>query len=139
MASFSGRGPSPWDEIKPELVAPGTNVLSTFPGGAYAEGTGTSMAAPHVAGLAALLLQANPKLTPDQIEQLLMTTAEPLGAHVPNNATGRGLVNAYTAGLRVTASGELVGHVVRPDGGGIAQATVTAAQTRRQPGGQQWR
>ena len=128
VASFSGRGPSPWDEIKPELVAPGTNVLSTFPGGAYAEGTGTSMAAPHVAGLAALLLQANPKLTPDQIEQLLMTTAEPLGAHVPNNATGRGLINAYTAGLQVTASGELMGRVVRPDGGGIAQATVTAAQ-----------
>ncbi len=128
VASFSGRGPSPWGEIKPELVAPGTNVHSAFPGGAYAEGTGTSMAAPHVAGLAALLLQASPDLTPDQIEQLLMATAEPLGASAPNNATGRGLVNAYAAGLRVTASGELVGRVVRPDGGGIAQATVTASQ-----------
>lgn len=132
VASFSGRGPSPWKEIKPELAAPGTNIVSAFPGGGYAEGAGTSMAAPHVAGLAALLLQASPNLTPDQIEQLLVVTAQPLGSPAPNNATGHGLVNAYAAGLRVTASGELLGRVVRPDGGGIAQAAVTV--TRRDTG-----
>jgi uncharacterized repeat protein (TIGR01451 family) len=126
-ATFSGRGPSPWGEIKPEVTAPGVNILSSFPGGGLALGTGTSMATPHVAGLAALLLQANPNLTPDQLEYLLESTARPLGSVVPNNTTGWGLVNAYAAALRVTASGEIVGRVVRTDGGGLAQAEVTAA------------
>jgi uncharacterized repeat protein (TIGR01451 family) len=126
VTTFSGRGPSPWGEIKPEVAAPGVNVISAFPGGGYASGTGTSVATPHIAGLAALLLQANPALSPGQLEILLMTTAEPLGPVAPNNATGWGLVNAYAAGLRVTNSGELMGQVVRPDGGGIAWPTVTA-------------
>lgn len=127
VARFSSRGPSPWDEIKPEIAAPGVNVVSAFPGGGYRSGSGTSMAAPHVAGVAALLLQADPTLTPDQLEALLLGTSEPLGATVPNQATGWGLVNAYTAGMRVTASGEIAGLVRRADGGGIAHATITAA------------
>jgi uncharacterized repeat protein (TIGR01451 family) len=125
-AAFSGRGPSPWGEVKPELAAPGVNVVSAFPGGGLAMGTGTSMATPHVAGVAALLLQANPNLTPDQLEYVLKSTSQPLGAIVPNNTTGWGLVNAYAAGLRITASGEISGRAVRADGGGIASPTVTA-------------
>jgi uncharacterized repeat protein (TIGR01451 family) len=126
-ATFSGRGPSSWHEVKPEVTAPGVNVVSSFPGGGLAKGTGTSMAAPHVAGLAALLLQANPNLTPDQIENLLKAAAVPLGTVVPNNVTGWGLVNAYAAGLRVTSSGEITGRVARPDGGGIPCPAITAA------------
>ncbi len=126
IATFSGRGPSPWGEFKPEVVAPGVNIVSAFPGGGYASAAGTSMATPHVAGLAALLLQASPDLSPAQLESLLTATAEPLGASAPNNATGWGLVNAYAAGLRVTQSGELTGQVLRSDGSSIARPTVTA-------------
>ena len=126
VARSSGRGPSPWKEIKPEVVAPGANVISAFPGGGYRMSSGTSMAAPHVTGLAALLLQADPDLMPDQLEALLKTTASPPGTVVPNNVYGWGLVNAYAAGLRVTASGEIIGRVVRTDGGGIAQPVLTA-------------
>ena len=115
IALFSSRGPSPWNEVKPELTAPGVQIRSTFPGNGYATASGTSMAAPHVAGLAALLLQSNPLLTPDEIEDILQKTAEPLGAVIPNNDFGWGLVNAYAAGLKVTSHGELAG-VVRQAG-----------------------
>lgn len=127
VARFSSRGPSYWGEIKPEIAAPGVNIVSSFPGGGYRSADGTSMAAPHVAGVAALLLQADPTLTPDQLEVLLTGTAEPLGSVVPNQATGWGLVNAYAAGMRVTSSGEITGWVRRADGTGIAHATITAS------------
>ncbi len=124
-ASFSSRGPSPWGEIKPEMAAPGVNIFSSYLGG-YALSDGTSMAAPHVTGLAALLYQANPQLTPDQAEAILSQTATPLGSKVPNNDTGMGLVNAYAAGLRVTQSGELRGEVMRSVGGTVAYPRITA-------------
>jgi uncharacterized repeat protein (TIGR01451 family) len=127
VATFSARGPSLWGEVKPELVAPGVDVWSTFPGGGYALGDGTSMAAPHVAGVAALLWQANDALTPDQIEVILKATARPLGAITPDPASGWGVVNAYAAGLRVTEHGELAGRVTRIDGGGISTPTLTAS------------
>jgi subtilisin family serine protease len=57
------------------LVAPGVNILSTIPGGGYASFSGTSMAAPHVTGAIALMLSANPKLTPTEIANILLRTA----------------------------------------------------------------
>ncbi len=108
---FSSRGPSSWGEVKPELSAPGVNVISAFPGGGYAKMDGTSMAAPHVAGIAALLLEANPNLGVDQLEQILLQTAEPLSTTIPNNVSGYGLVNAYAAALQVTQNGILRGSV----------------------------
>ncbi len=114
-ASFSSRGPSPWNEIKPEISAPGVKIQSAFPGGGYVEMSGTSMAAPHVAGVAALLLQANPNLSVDQLEQIVINSAEPLGNSVPNNDTGYGLVNAFTAVLQVTQKGLLRGTIVSAD------------------------
>lgn len=108
---FSSRGPSTWAEVKPELSAPGVNVISTYPGGGYAKMDGTSMAAPHVAGIAALLLEANPNLTVDQLEQILLQTTEPLSNTIPNNVSGYGLVNAYAAALQVTQKGNLRGRV----------------------------
>ena len=133
MARFSSRGPSPWHENKPEIAAPGVNVVSSFTGGGYRSADGTSMAAPHVTGVAALLLQAEPSLSPDQLEAILIGTAEPLGAMIPNQATGWGLVNAYAAGMRVTASGEIVGRVLRADGVGIANAAITATSHGSEP------
>lgn len=74
VASFSNdAGFSPVDYV----VAPGVNVFSTTPGNRYASYNGTSMAAPHVAGIAALMLSANPNLTPQQVIDLLTTTASP--------------------------------------------------------------
>ncbi|WP_042351020.1 S8 family serine peptidase [Bacillus massiliigorillae] len=76
LASFSSRGPVTvsW-EIKPDVVAPGVAIDSTVPGG-YIALQGTSMAAPHVAGAAALLKQAHPEWKPDQIKSALMSTAK---------------------------------------------------------------
>ncbi|MGB3266310.1 MAG: S8 family peptidase [Microcoleus sp.] len=72
MADFSNRaGSAPLDYV----IAPGVDILSTTPNNTYKTYEGTSMAAPHVAGVAALVLSANPNLTPAQVEQILISTA----------------------------------------------------------------
>ncbi|MEG4291934.1 S8 family serine peptidase [Microcoleus sp. C2C3] len=72
MADTSNRaGSTPLDY----LVAPGVDIYSTTPYNNYESETGTSMAAPHVAGVAALVLSTNPTLTPAQVEYILTTTA----------------------------------------------------------------
>jgi len=75
-AYFSSRGPVTvnW-EIKPDIVAPGTNIMSTVPNG-YQALQGTSMAAPHVAGVVALIKEAHPDWTTEQIYGAIKTTAE---------------------------------------------------------------
>jgi subtilisin len=60
--------------IVPDLVAPGVGIVSARPGGGYQEMDGTSMATPHVAGLAALLLEAAPDATPDRVEQAIFAS-----------------------------------------------------------------
>jgi subtilisin family serine protease len=76
LATFSNpAGPNPL----PLVVAPGVDVLSTDLYQDYNFRTGTSMAAPHVAGVVALMLEANPTLTPGQVEQILIDTAQPEG------------------------------------------------------------
>ncbi len=130
VASFSSRGPSPFAALKPDVVAPGVQIRSTFHGGGYAMEDGTSMATPHVAGLAALLRQANPRLTPQDIIALIRRTARPVGPDpLPNMSYGAGLADAYTAVSTALSAGELVGRVTRSgDGGPVrsAQVTVTA-------------
>ena len=118
LANSSSRGPSPYGEIKPELSAPGTGVRSSLPGGAYGAGTGTSMAAPHVAGVAALLRQVDASLSVDEIEEILTSTADPMTnaqyPGVPNNGWGYGIVNAYkavSAALGLT-EGRITGRVL---------------------------
>ncbi|WP_226673089.1 S8 family serine peptidase [Rossellomorea aquimaris] len=102
LGSFSLQGPSPYDEIKPEIAAPGVNIRSSVPGGNYEGGwNGTSMAGPHVSAVAALLRQVDASLTVDEIEEILMSTAVPLTdgtfPESPNNGYGHGLVNAFDA------------------------------------------
>ncbi|MGR9048492.1 S8 family serine peptidase [Halobacillus faecis] len=76
VAPFSSRGPvtTNW-EIKPDILAPGVDIYSTVPGG-YQSLQGTSMAAPHVAGMAALIKEAHPNWTPEEVKQALTSTAD---------------------------------------------------------------
>ncbi|MCS1350640.1 S8 family serine peptidase [Mechercharimyces sp. CAU 1602] len=119
LANFSLLGPSPYDEIKPDISAPGVNIRSTVPGGGYEGGwNGTSMAGPHVSAVVALLKQADSSLTVDEIEQILMETAIPLTDSTypesPNNGYGEGLVNAYDAVSTVmTGLGSVEGQVLK--------------------------
>ncbi|MGP7817043.1 S8 family serine peptidase [Niallia sp. 01092] len=78
LADFSSRGPvtNSW-EIKPDVLAPGVVINSTVPGG-YMSLQGTSMAAPHVAGACALILEAHPNWTPEEVKAALMNTAKPM-------------------------------------------------------------
>ena len=59
IADFSGRGPSVYGKINPDISAPGVDVISSVPGGGYESFSGTSMAAPHTSGTIALLLSAS--------------------------------------------------------------------------------
>ena len=79
LAKFSLRGPSKLtNKFKPEISAPGVNIFSADYKGGYVLKTGTSMAAPHVSGAVALILEANRNLTVDKVEEILKTTATPL-------------------------------------------------------------
>ncbi|MFN2114386.1 MAG: S8 family serine peptidase [Anaerolineae bacterium] len=124
----SGRGFSLTDEYKPDVVAPGTAITSTIPGGGWARATGTSMAAPHVAGTVALLRQASPDLSAAAIVEVLERTATPLARLVPDPASGWGLVNSYQAVRSVMDVGTLHGAVADAgDGEPIAWARVRIA------------
>ena len=76
---FSSRGPTIDRLPKPDLVAPGSDITSLKTGGGYVAQSGTSMATPMVVGAAAILWEKNPELTPDQIRQILVSTAEDRG------------------------------------------------------------
>jgi subtilisin family serine protease len=107
LAFFSSLGPVSVDgsnRPKPDIVAPGSGVLSAFPGGTYEFAGGTSMAGPHVAGVVALVWSANSALIGqiDQTEAILRQTTTPYTGPPPNcgsleNAVGVGIVNAYEA------------------------------------------
>lgn len=116
IAGFSSRGPSPFGPIKPEMVAPGVNVKSTFPGGGYAIGDGTSMATPHVAGVVALMKSAAPGLTIAEARYALTSTAQQsISATYPGNSYGWGRLDAYGAVLAVAHTGSVTGAVIRGD------------------------
>ncbi len=126
IASFSSRGPALIQGkkvIKPDVSAPGVSVKSALPGKKYGVQSGTSMAGPHVAGLAALLFSANPSLIGqvDKVEQIIRETSLPLyssqvcsnisGGSYPNPVYGYGRVDALAAvkkALSVTSINESV-------------------------------
>lgn len=97
---FSSRGPITWDgvkHIKPDISAPGNAILSAKPGGGYQKMSGTSMACPHVSGLVALVLEANPAYSVDQVEDLLESTAKDLGNNGKDNTYGHGRADIKAA------------------------------------------
>lgn len=113
IAEFSSRGPVISDgsgRVKPDIAAPGVDVLSALPGGTYGAASGTSMAGPHIVGVVALMWSANPKLIGNiaRTEQILRETAQPAPnsvqgivcgdpSAVPNDYAGYGVVDAYAA------------------------------------------
>ena len=111
VAFFSSRGPVTVDgsgRIKPDIAAPGVDILSSLPGGMYGSNSGTSMAGPHVAGAVALLWSADPGLIGDidRTEQLLIQAADPytgststgcFTGDIPNAAYGYGVLDVYEA------------------------------------------
>ncbi|RPJ25237.1 MAG: peptidase S8, partial [Chloroflexi bacterium] len=111
MAVFSSRGPVIADgsgRMKPDITAPGVDILSALPGGMYGSNSGTSMAGPHVAGAVALLWSADPTLIGDidRTEQLLIQAADPytgstvagcFEGDIPNAAYGYGVLDVYEA------------------------------------------
>jgi len=91
----SSRGPTSIGMVKPDVVAPGVNIKSTKLGGGYIYLTGTSMATPHVAGAAALLMQACPNFTTYEVKITLINTAFDLG--YDENTQGSGRINVLRA------------------------------------------
>lgn len=117
IASFSSRGPVTVDgsnRFKPDISAPGQSVRSTTRYDSYGWLSGTSMAAPHVAGLVALVLQMEPALAGnvEAIEQVVMDTAVPLtttdgcggdtSSDVPNHTFGYGRIDALAAYQKIS-------------------------------------
>ena len=106
VAFFSSRGPVSPFYIKPDLVAPGVFVNTTLNDGKYNFTSGTSFAAPHVTGAAALLLQKEPDLEPNDIKSILVTTSDSVsdayGNKFPFEFAGTGRLNltkAFNANL----------------------------------------
>ena len=102
IADFSSRGPSlcPGEgsiKIKPEVSAPGVSVRSCLPNGEYGFKSGTSMAAPHVAGAIMLLKEAFPQLGGTELKMALYTTAVDLGATGEDNTFGMGIIDVFAA------------------------------------------
>jgi subtilisin family serine protease len=90
LASFSSKGPARGTyTLKPDLVAPGVGIYSLAPGGKYVSLNGTSMASPHVAGAAALMLQMHPSWTPLQVKSALMENTKSLALGPYDVGTGR--------------------------------------------------
>jgi serine protease AprX len=104
LADFSSRGVHGDSLYQPTITAPGVDIVAAdgFSSDAYASSSGTSMASPHVAGVVALMLQANPQLTPAAVRQILRDTATPMPEYSVYTA-GAGYVDAYAATARAAA------------------------------------
>jgi hypothetical protein len=124
ISTFSSRGPNPFTgETGPAVAAPGSRIRSSYPDSTYGFSSGTSMAAPHVVGAAALLMSVEPDLVGkiDQIEALLRGTAIPLtspqscgnvsGDTIPNNTYGSGRIDVQAAADMIRQAGTFTGNV----------------------------
>jgi subtilisin family serine protease len=135
IASFSSAGPTPISlQMKPDVTAPGENVLSSIPHASWDVWDGTSMATPHVAGAAALLKQRHPTWTVEQIKSALESTGDPV--HAPGTQTevstlreGGGRIDLARADapLVFTDPASLSWGLVRPGAVGTLPVVVTDA------------
>lgn len=102
MASFSSRGPTRDDRVKPEIVAPGLNIMAARANtsAGYVAYSGTSMATPFVSGSIALMLDANPSLSVQQVKDLLQQSALDWGPSGQDHDYGWGRLDTYRAVAR---------------------------------------
>ena len=135
----SSRGPTRDGRIKPDLAAPGVAIKSTAAHETdnccsdccenfYLNKSGTSMAAPHVAGVVALMLQKNPTLTASEVKQILMRSARAHGGgspQAPDNVIGAGKINALAA----IQSTPPPGQPISGGGGGGGGGPIPAGRT----------
>ncbi|GAB2607012.1 hypothetical protein GCM10027067_18140 [Pseudactinotalea suaedae] len=134
IASFSARGPGQDGTVKPNIAAPGVSIRSAFADGTYGSMSGTSMAAPHLAGAIALLWSAAPSLVGDiaGTQALLDETALDVddtscgGTETDNNVWGEGRLDALALLLAapIGDAGTLAGTVTDETGAALAGASV---------------
>jgi len=107
LASFSSIGPAAWAGVdvfsdypyppglyKPDFSAPGVDVTSCLLGGGYTRMSGTSMATPCAAGVCALMLEKNPNLLPEDVDQIMQNSVLPRGGQPKNDSFGTGRIDA---------------------------------------------
>jgi subtilisin family serine protease len=129
LADFTSRGPGFGNTFKPDLAAPGFGINSTNVGTGVAGGlnSGTSMAAPHVAGAAALLLDKNSSLSPAAVKALLMNSTTPAAGDYPLARQGTGVIHVDVAadlGSYAMPGGVTFGRIDRSKGS-TATRTIT--------------
>lgn len=123
--SSSQRFVRPGDPLVPDVVAPGVDTLSALPGSRFGEFSGSSMATPHIAGLAALLWQAKPGATVDEIEAAIFKSCK-RPSSMPASRANRGLPNAVAA-LTILQGAS-------PSGGKPRKRKKTAKKTAKKAG-----
>jgi subtilisin family serine protease len=151
MAGFSSRGPTQDKILKPDVVAPGVDVVSSgyavgdfpTPFTGFGPQSGTSMATPHVAGAAALLLDLHPRWTPTQVKSALMTTASKEVFIDTARTIPAGVLDRGSGRIDVEAAANPGLTVDQPSlsGGEVAAGTelsFTIQATGTNPGANQW-
>ncbi len=146
IASFSSRGPTYCTPdgsmaIKPDIAAPGVSVRSAYPGGGYESLSGTSMASPHVNGVVALIRQANPDLSVDEVKEIIYQTAVDLGPSGEDNSYGWGMIDAYEAVQLALSTVSLTfefpegrPEFIDPNGGQVVRVVVNGQSVQPEPG-----
>jgi minor extracellular serine protease Vpr len=140
LSGFSSRGPNDDWVLKPDVVAPGNNITAPVPRAGqlasldgYGDAGGTSMSAPHISGIAALLTEARPDWTPQMVKTAIMNTAVQLTNPETGDLysvldQGAGLVDAHAAVNAPALIGEAYqDHEIHPDGE-LARGSVSFGQ-----------
>lgn len=137
VSPSSSRGPTPDHIVKPDLVAPGTNITSLKVGGGYTTLSGTSMATPLVTGAVALILHKWPNLKPDRIKTGLMRKAQDVG--VGPNLQGAGALDLEAIFETKTEKIKAKKNEPEPNLGGLLLKTILKMVVSNLSSGQQFK